>query len=677
MPLPSSRSLLPALALLAALAAAAAPQPPVATRAGPPGPPAPPAAPGVPRALEEFCFGATGQQCGDKPGQTAFCAQLPGCGSGACLVSGGSWEHDTCCHAHPDGAGCHGAVASGKEVFCVAEWAKARKRTTAVLASVPSLASAGLSALGAGCGNLRLPAAGGWIRQVDFTKPNATGQVVFADYCASTGSLVHPEDAQYCCSRLSRRLLPLTLTLNGVTVATLRANLTPSASPVLNAVLGESTSIPLRLPNPFADDREFNVVLKKHAVEFDSPGVGTTIVDEGSWDMALCTDVPQTAAAFARAELQAAAEDAIKLMWAADLDGSVIARMLKEKFGLDEYAAAAKLRGASPASVTAGILLAALKGGYGLDLQAGVRVLKDGLQLPVEEIARAAKVAFNPMPIEVATLLKDTYGYRVEEIASAMKAGFDAALHTVATLLHGFGYTAGELFFALKSAFGSADAVLLAELKAQRFDQRAIAQVLVSPLGLTADQAGPALKAAGFGAREVLDALVNQFGLGSDVMAAKLKACGFGQREITAAFKDGFGSTAEAMAAALQGAGFSARETADALFNFYDSRQQAIVDRLVAAGYALGDVRAVIRDIWANPAEEDVHKAIGLALHAAGSGALDVVRKLQAAFNIDASRAARVLHALGVSFADAQGVLVTAFGLALVDAVAVLQAAFR
>ncbi|HLF23070.1 MAG TPA: hypothetical protein VI565_04035, partial [Burkholderiales bacterium] len=40
-----------------------------------------------------------------------------------------------------------------------------------------------------------------WQRSVDFSKRNATGQVVFSEYCATKGARVHKGDVEYCCSK--------------------------------------------------------------------------------------------------------------------------------------------------------------------------------------------------------------------------------------------------------------------------------------------------------------------------------------------------------------------------------------------------------------------------------------------------------------------------------------------
>ncbi len=122
----------------------------------------------------EYCFGALGAQCGGAQHNlptTALCA------AGHCQINAGSWEHDECCFANPKGMACQvGPVdyVTGHDGKCVNEWNKA------------------LARLGAGLN---------WTRRIDFNKPNSTGKVEFAAYCAPTGTRVLLEDVRYCCSR--------------------------------------------------------------------------------------------------------------------------------------------------------------------------------------------------------------------------------------------------------------------------------------------------------------------------------------------------------------------------------------------------------------------------------------------------------------------------------------------
>ncbi len=131
----------------------------------------------------EFCFGAVGMGCGQAPPGIPVTAA---CALGACVINGGSWDHDTCCYANPGGYACAGGAADAvglgpgsTSAVCRAEWDKAVRLTTK-----------GLS----------------WTRQVDFSRGNATGQVEHALFCAPSGTLVPPEDAGKCCSRSTRGL---------------------------------------------------------------------------------------------------------------------------------------------------------------------------------------------------------------------------------------------------------------------------------------------------------------------------------------------------------------------------------------------------------------------------------------------------------------------------------------
>jgi hypothetical protein len=138
-----------------------------------------PVLPAVTTVKSERCFGAVGAQCGPQQGLAGFCA------AGRCPVNAGSWAHDECCWRNPNGLACHSgpfdyAAPDRHRNVCAAEWDKA----------VAHLAG-GLN----------------WYRQVDFSKPNTTGVVVHADYCAPGGTIIRAEDEMVCCSRRTPRAL--------------------------------------------------------------------------------------------------------------------------------------------------------------------------------------------------------------------------------------------------------------------------------------------------------------------------------------------------------------------------------------------------------------------------------------------------------------------------------------
>lgn len=122
----------------------------------------------------EYCFGALGAQCGGAQhnlSTTALCA------GGYCQINAGSWEHDECCFKNSQGLACQAGpldYAIGHNGACEAQWNKALARLTAGL---------------------------NWTRRIDYNKPNTTGRVEFAAYCAPTGTRVLQEDVRYCCSR--------------------------------------------------------------------------------------------------------------------------------------------------------------------------------------------------------------------------------------------------------------------------------------------------------------------------------------------------------------------------------------------------------------------------------------------------------------------------------------------
>ncbi|MCX7902429.1 MAG: hypothetical protein N2483_09145 [Burkholderiaceae bacterium] len=125
----------------------------------------------------ETCFGAAGMRCGGFSDQlafqgVAFCLPAPSplAKSGICKIHGGSWDHDTCCFANPNGVQCGGDNNSNA---CQAAWDKSLHRT--------------------GFGYY-------WFRSIDYTRTNATGVIERPLYCATPGSGIHRNDRPHCCS---------------------------------------------------------------------------------------------------------------------------------------------------------------------------------------------------------------------------------------------------------------------------------------------------------------------------------------------------------------------------------------------------------------------------------------------------------------------------------------------
>ncbi len=128
----------------------------------------------------ERCFGAAGDNCAVR---NADGIQEGHCIGTKCQISGGSWEHDECCWKKTvekkSGKSCIApapgmSAGSGPAQVCNSEWVKTLQRT-----------------------------AGGWNwwRTLDTSLLNASGKVVFNNYCAETGSRVHAKDVKYCCSK--------------------------------------------------------------------------------------------------------------------------------------------------------------------------------------------------------------------------------------------------------------------------------------------------------------------------------------------------------------------------------------------------------------------------------------------------------------------------------------------
>lgn len=128
---------------------------------------------------DEFCFGGVGQQCGgiSMAGiQFAACTPVSaGMPYAVCAVSGGSMTHDPCCASNPRGKMCGGEPENASQ--CATAWNRAVSRFVWGYQ---------------------------WTRVVDTTKPNNTGLVVRADYCAKEGKGVHRNDVTFCCAREAR-----------------------------------------------------------------------------------------------------------------------------------------------------------------------------------------------------------------------------------------------------------------------------------------------------------------------------------------------------------------------------------------------------------------------------------------------------------------------------------------
>jgi hypothetical protein len=135
---------------------------------------------GAPALATDLCFGAVGKQCGSlgwEGIELAACAPIPTMSPFAvCAVSGGSMTHDPCCARIPQGKVC--GTDPEQPQFCAVEWNRAVNRFIWGYQ---------------------------WARVVDTSKPNTSGNVVRADYCAKPDRGVHKNDASFCCSRESRK----------------------------------------------------------------------------------------------------------------------------------------------------------------------------------------------------------------------------------------------------------------------------------------------------------------------------------------------------------------------------------------------------------------------------------------------------------------------------------------
>lgn len=134
---------------------------------------------GVEASAADYCFGAVGQQCG---GITFSGVDFAACtpyayvtNHSVCAVSAGSMTHDPCCADHPNGKMC-GTTPEDPDV-CKSQWDRAVHRFFWGYQ---------------------------WVRIVDRTVPNTSGDVVRADYCAKAGQGLHKNDVEFCCSRDAR-----------------------------------------------------------------------------------------------------------------------------------------------------------------------------------------------------------------------------------------------------------------------------------------------------------------------------------------------------------------------------------------------------------------------------------------------------------------------------------------
>ncbi|MEO8218420.1 MAG: hypothetical protein ABI718_15165 [Acidobacteriota bacterium] len=126
---------------------------------------------------EDFCFGGLGQRCG--PQREGLTTPFSLCLNGVCWVNAGSWDHDECCFANPNGMACTAGPMAPQDGHCGGPWDRA------------------LSRLAAGYN---------WTRAVSFTVPNRTGTVGHNQWCAPSGTIVHRLDASKCCSSSARSI---------------------------------------------------------------------------------------------------------------------------------------------------------------------------------------------------------------------------------------------------------------------------------------------------------------------------------------------------------------------------------------------------------------------------------------------------------------------------------------
>lgn len=130
----------------------------------------------------DLCFGAVGQQCGSLSWEGiefAACFPIPIPTTpqlAVCNVSAGSMTHDPCCARIPRGKVC--GTEPELPLFCSVEWNRAIDRFIWGYQ---------------------------WVRVVDTSKTNTSGNVVRADYCAKRDHGLHKNDVSFCCSGEARQ----------------------------------------------------------------------------------------------------------------------------------------------------------------------------------------------------------------------------------------------------------------------------------------------------------------------------------------------------------------------------------------------------------------------------------------------------------------------------------------
>lgn len=204
----------------------------------------------------------------------------------------------------------------------------------------------------------------------------------------------------------------------------------------------------------------------------------------------------------------------------------------------------------------------------------------------INQVADAARDAFNASATQVAGALKSTFNASVDSAASALKAA---------------GYSAAQV------------AAALAQVYNQSVDQTA--QILKTVFNATADTASAALKAAGYGIGQVA-AVLNQtysqtadqtarllksvFNASAQAVAESLKAAGYAVNQVASALKAVytqtatqtaqilkavFNASANVAAVALREAGYTLAQAQEAIAAVYGVAGQELVNILKAAGY--------------------------------------------------------------------------------------------
>ncbi|HEX8110301.1 MAG TPA: hypothetical protein VF516_21365 [Kofleriaceae bacterium] len=301
------------------------------------------------------------------------------------------------------------------------------------------------------------------------------------------------------------------------------------------------------------------------------------------------------------------AEDAARLMKAANQAVNTVASGLQTAYGLTGDAATAAMKGAGYAAEQ---IADGLKQAYGLTAQGAITVLK-GAGFAAGEVGNALKTAYSQAAQQATVLLRGA-GYAVGDIGHALAAAYGASANQAAQLLKGAAYAANEVGSALQSAYGATASVATGALKGAGYAAGEVGGMLRSVYGQTAQQAASVMRSAGYAADQVGTALKSAYGVTVDQAAVILRGAGYGINDVGNALKSAYGATADVAASALKKAGYAVNETGDFAKNAYNLGPDRLKSVLSNAGYAGDQIKDFFHSLGG--AFADAFKDVGKKL---------------------------------------------------------------